>query len=194
MIETTTHAIQRIEMPSQQISNIIGVIDEIAFQTNLLALNAGVEAARAGAAGSGFAVVAQEVRELAQRSAQAAKEIKKLIDNSKDEVATGVRLVGETGAALREIGDYVTRINQYMSQIANNARDQPTGLVEVNIAITQMDRLTQQNAAMVEETSAASVHLAKESTDLRMRLSQFTLNCHSDIQQTWSRRNPARAA
>ncbi len=176
VVSNAEDAMRRIEKSSQQISNIIGVIDEIAFQTNLLALNAGVEAARAGEAGKGFAVVAQEVRELAQRSASAAKEIKGLIQNSSSEVDNGVKLVRDTGVALKEIGDYVSQINQLMDAIATAAREQSTGLAEVNTAVNQMDQTTQQNAAMVEQSTAASAALAQEATRLRSLVSQFTLS------------------
>jgi methyl-accepting chemotaxis protein len=165
----------RIENSSNQISNIIGVIDEIAFQTNLLALNAGVEAARAGEAGKGFAVVAQEVRELAQRSAQAAKEIKDLIRNSSNEVSTGVKLVSETGEALRTIQQNIVAVNEHMEAITSSAREQATGLSEVNSAVNQMDQVTQQNAAMVEETNAASATLAQETVRLRELIDKFRL-------------------
>ncbi len=175
VVSNAEEAMRRIEESSQQISNIIGVIDEIAFQTNLLALNAGVEAARAGEAGKGFAVVAQEVRELAQRSASAAKEIKGLIQNSSTEVDNGVQLVRDTGVALKAIGDYVSQINHLMDAIATSAREQSTGLAEVNTAVNQMDQTTQQNAAMVEESTAASAALAQEATRLRSLVSQFTL-------------------
>jgi methyl-accepting chemotaxis protein len=175
VVANAVHAMQRIEASSGQISNIIGVIDEIAFQTNLLALNAGVEAARAGEAGRGFAVVAQEVRELAQRSAKAAKEIKDLISNSTNEVESGVKLVRETGDALKTIQHYIITINQHMDAIATSAREQSTGLGEVNIAVNQMDQVTQQNAAMVEETNAAGATLATEATRLRELISQFNL-------------------
>ena len=168
-------AMKRIEHSSGQISNIIGVIDEIAFQTNLLALNAGVEAARAGEAGKGFAVVAQEVRELAQRSAQAAREIKDLIRNSTAEVEGGVRLVQDTGASLEAIGLHVATINQHMDAIAISAREQSVGLSEVNTAVNQMDQVTQRNAAMVEETNAASASLANEAVRLRDQISRFVL-------------------
>ncbi|NKN39634.1 HAMP domain-containing protein [Agrobacterium sp. a22-2] len=168
-------AMSRIEESSKQISNIIGVIDEIAFQTNLLALNAGVEAARAGEAGRGFAVVAQEVRELAQRSAKAAKEIKVLIQKSAVEVESGVRLVSGTGEALKTIESYIVTINEHMNSIAISAREQATGLKEVNIAVNQMDQVTQRNAAMVEESNAASTNLASESSKLRDLIGHFKL-------------------
>ncbi|UVC11423.1 HAMP domain-containing protein [Rhizobium sp. TH2] len=176
VVSQAEEAMQRIETASQQISNIIGVIDEIAFQTNLLALNAGVEAARAGEAGKGFAVVAQEVRELAQRSAQAAKEIKGLIHNSSTEVAGGVKLVRETGVSLKTIGEQIAGINIHMDSIATAAREQSTGLSEVNQAVNSMDQTTQKNAAMVEETTAASATLAMEAAKLRGLVGQFKLN------------------
>lgn len=175
VVADAVDAMKRIEASSNQISNIIGVIDEIAFQTNLLALNAGVEAARAGEAGKGFAVVAQEVRELAQRSAQAAKEIKGLIRNSSTEVEGGVRLVQETGTALKAIEDYVVTVNNHMDAIATSAQEQSLGLSEVNSAVNQMDQTTQQNAAMVEEASASSASLASEADKLRQLVGRFEL-------------------
>ncbi|MCC2611730.1 methyl-accepting chemotaxis protein [Neorhizobium sp. Rsf11] len=175
VVANAVDAMQRIEQSSNQISNIIGVIDEIAFQTNLLALNAGVEAARAGEAGKGFAVVAQEVRELAQRSANAAKEIKDLIRNSGAEVHNGVKLVRETGDALKTIEAHVVTINEHISAIATAAREQSVGLAEVNSAVNQMDQVTQQNAAMVEETNAAGANLASESSKLRELIARFKL-------------------
>ncbi len=176
VVSHAEEAMRKIEESSQQISNIIGVIDEIAFQTNLLALNAGVEAARAGEAGKGFAVVAQEVRELAQRSAQAAKEIKGLIQNSSSEVDNGVKLVRDTGSALKTISGFIVEINAHMESIASSAREQSIGLAEVNTAVNAMDQTTQQNAAMVEESNAASNTLATEAVRLRELVGQFHLD------------------
>ncbi|MGC4390914.1 methyl-accepting chemotaxis protein [Agrobacterium sp. M50-1] len=168
-------AMEQIAKSANEISNIIGVIDEIAFQTNLLALNAGVEAARAGEAGKGFAVVAQEVRELAQRSASAAKEIKALITTSNDQVQQGVQLVGDTGKALETIVSEVQEINRHVVSIVEAAQEQSSGLQQINTAVNQMDQDTQKNAAMVEETNAASHSLAKEVASLNQLLSQFRL-------------------
>ncbi len=169
-------AMGQIEQSAQQITQIIGVIDEIAFQTNLLALNAGVEAARAGDAGRGFAVVAQEVRALAQRSAEAAKEIKSLITASTEQVSSGVSLVDQTGQALERIVDQVARINGVVGEIAASAKEQATGLEEVNVAVIQMDQVTQQNAAMVEESTAASHSLAREADTLSRMMEQFRVD------------------
>jgi methyl-accepting chemotaxis protein len=168
-------AMGRIEQASREISQIINVIDEISFQTNLLALNAGVEAARAGEAGKGFAVVAQEVRELAQRAAGAAKDIKALITKSGNEVKSGVSLVQATGTALSEIETRVLAINSHIHAIAESAREQATGLAEINQAVNQIDQVTQQNAAMVEETSAATVKLSGEADRLVGLISRFEL-------------------
>jgi methyl-accepting chemotaxis protein len=154
VVGSAVEAMKRIEGASSEIGQIIDVIDQIAFQTNLLALNAGVEAARAGDAGKGFAVVAQEVRELAQRSAKAAKEITQLIANSSTEVADGVRLVGETGAALHKIQQFVVSIDGKVEAIATASHEQATGLSEISRAVNALDQLTQSNAAMVEETTA----------------------------------------
>jgi methyl-accepting chemotaxis protein len=169
-------AMQRIEQASSEIGKIINVIDEIAFQTNLLALNAGVEAARAGDAGKGFAVVAQEVRELAGRAAGAAKDIKALIARSGEEVKTGVKLVTATGDALSHIGKDVARINEIVASIATSAREQSVGIAEINTAVNQMDQMTQKNAAMVEETNAASHTLAQDTGNLMQLISQFQIH------------------
>ncbi|MEB2842860.1 HAMP domain-containing protein [Rhizobiales bacterium RZME27] len=175
IVRSAVTAMGRIEESSNKISQIIGVIDEIAFQTNLLALNAGVEAARAGEAGRGFAVVAQEVRELAQRSANAAKEIKTLISTSASEVEGGVSLVRSTGDALLEIENLVNRVNEHVESIATAAKEQSMALAEINSSVNHMDQMTQKNAAMVEETTAASETLAEESRQLQTILQNFKL-------------------
>jgi len=194
-------AMGQIEQSSRKISSIIGVIDEIAFQTNLLALNAGVEAARAGDAGRGFAVVASEVRALAQRSAEAAKEIKALISASNTQVAAGVNLVGETGKALTRIVTQIAEINGVVADIAASAQEQATGLNEVNTAVNQMDQVTQQNAAMVEQSTAASHALASEADELSRMMSQFKVGApsaasgaRSSQQRRASATHPVRAA
>jgi methyl-accepting chemotaxis protein len=175
VVRKAVSALGEIEQSARQITQIIGVIDEIAFQTNLLALNAGVEAARAGDAGRGFAVVASEVRALAQRSADAAKQIKGLISESSQQVENGVELVGEAGDSLVRILKQIGQINQLVSEIASSAQEQSTGLSQVNSAVNQMDQVTQQNAAMVEQSTAASRSLAKESADLAGLVAEFKI-------------------
>jgi methyl-accepting chemotaxis protein len=173
VVSDAIEAMSRIEQASSEISKIINVIDEIAFQTNLLALNAGVEAARAGEAGKGFAVVAQEVRELAQRSANAAKDIKALINKSGEAVAGGVSLVQQTGSALGEISNQVAVINDHISSIASAAREQSTALNEINGSVNHMDQFTQKNAAMVEEATAVTHRLADSARNLGGLVAQF---------------------
>jgi methyl-accepting chemotaxis protein len=175
VVAQAVEAMSGIDTSARQIAQIIGVIDEIAFQTNLLALNAGVEAARAGEAGRGFAVVASEVRALAQRSADAAKEIKGLIATSAVEVEKGVRLVGATGESLAGMIGDVERISALVSTIAASAKEQSNALAEVNSAINQMDQVTQQNAAMVEQSTAASRALAQEAGQLSNLVERFRL-------------------
>ena len=173
IVRETVGAMTQIEQSSRQIGQIIMVIDEIAFQTNLLALNAGVEAARAGDAGRGFAVVASEVRALAQRSATAAKEIKALVSSSASQVELGVRLVGETGRALERVVEQVGAINGLVLEIAGSAEEQASALQQVNTAIGQVEQATQQNAAMVEQTTAASHAMAQDSEDLTRLTQRF---------------------
>lgn len=191
VVRRAVHAMEQIEKSANEISNIIGVIDEIAFQTNLLALNAGVEAARAGEAGKGFAVVAQEVRELAQRSASAAKDIKGLITTSNNQVREGVQLVGDTGRALETIVSEVQEINRHVAAIVESAQEQASGLQQINTAVNQMDHDTQKNAAMVEESTAASHGLAREVASLRQLLAQFRLS-HPQLRTTISASSPPR--
>ena len=180
IVRQAVAAMGEIEKSSREIGNIIGVIDEIAFQTNLLALNAGIEAARAGDAGRGFAVVATEVRALAQRSADAAKEIKTLISSSGQQVTNGVGLVGDAGQALERIVSQVAEINGVITEIAASAQEQASGLGEVNTAVNQMDQVTQQNAAMVEETAAVGGQLANQGESLMRVISGFKLGPQSE--------------
>ena len=190
VVDRAVSAMGQIESSSSEISQIIGVIDEIAFQTNLLALNAGVEAARAGDAGKGFAVVASEVRALAQRSAEAAKEIKGLISTSSDQVKVGVDLVGQAGEALRRIVSQVADIDRLVVEIAASAQEQATGLHEVNAAVNQMDQVVQQNAAMVEESTAATHSLKGEAGELSSLVGRFNVG-DGDGEPS---RNPVHAA
>ena len=175
VVSNAIAAMGRIEGASRQIEQIIEVIDEIAFQTNLLALNAGIEAARAGDAGKGFAVVAQEVRELAQRSASAAREIKGLIEKSTSEVGAGSHLVQETGVVLASISQQIVTVSQHVDMMATASRDQAAALAEVNGSVNQMDQMTQQNASMVDLTTAASRKLAGDADTLMMLVEQFRL-------------------
>jgi methyl-accepting chemotaxis protein len=164
-----------ISESSSKITQILGLIDEIAFQTNLLALNAGVEAARAGDAGRGFAVVAQEVRALAQRSGEAAKDIKLLISSSSEQVKRGVKLVSETAASLAGVTVQVGKIDAVLSEVAKAAQEQAAGLGEINIAVNEMDKVTQENAAMIEQTTAAAGSLNSEAVELSALIGQFRI-------------------
>ena len=190
VVQRAIAAMGHIEKSSAEISQIIGVIDEIAFQTNLLALNAGVEAARAGEAGRGFAVVASEVRALAQRSAEAAREIKGLISTSGLQVSQGVSLVGETGESLSRIMEQVAAIDGLVSEISASAQEQASSLSQVNTAVNQMDQMVQQNAAMVEESTAASHSLKSEAGELNGLVSRFKVGSAAVAKRS----NPVHAA
>jgi methyl-accepting chemotaxis protein len=174
IVERTISAMQDISTSSSEISKITSVIDDIAFQTNLLALNAGVEAARAGETGRGFAVVASEVRALAQRSSEAAREIANLIETSSSQVRSGVDLVNDSGTALSEIEELVAHVNTLVGDIANSTQEQATGLSEINKAVEQLDQVTQKNAAMFEESSAAVTMLKTQATNLHRETRQFS--------------------
>jgi methyl-accepting chemotaxis protein len=186
IVTSAVSAMSRIEESSGQISQIIGVIDEIAFQTNLLALNAGVEAARAGDAGKGFAVVAQEVRELAQRSANAAKEIKALITTSAEQVKSGVALVGETGMSLRAIEEEVRQISQRVEMIVSATREQSGALHNINGALNEIDQNTQKSAAIAQETSTAVESLAEDATMLESLIGNFRLSGDKDLRGSFA--------
>ena len=173
-----------IAQSARQINQIVGVIDDIAFQTNLLALNAGVEAARAGDAGRGFAVVASEVRALSQRSAEAAKEIKALIADSTRHVGHGVKQVGETGRALERLIEQVAEINTVVADIAAGAKEQASGLAEVDVAINQIDGMTQRNAAMVGDSTAATHRLSQETEQLSRLIGQFRLGAEAESDES----------
>jgi methyl-accepting chemotaxis protein len=192
IVQQAVEAMDKIKDSSNQISNIIGVIDEIAFQTNLLALNAGVEAARAGDAGRGFAVVASEVRALAQRSAEAAKEIKTLISASTKQVESGVVLVDKTGLALKDIIAKVAEMDALVRKISASSQEQATGIAEINTAVAQMDQVVQQNAAMVEESTAAAHALKNETLDLSTMVGKFQIETRST--RPAARQNAGRAA
>jgi methyl-accepting chemotaxis protein len=176
VVSKAVEAMSEINNSSKKIADIIGVIDEIAFQTNLLALNAAVEAARAGEQGRGFAVVAGEVRNLAQRSAGAAKEIKGLINDSVDKVDDGSRLVDETGKTLEEIVNAVKKVSDIISEIAAASQEQSSGIEEVNRAISQMDEMTQQNAALVEEAAAAGEAMNEQAGSLNELMNFFEVD------------------
>jgi methyl-accepting chemotaxis protein len=190
IVDRAVKAMSAIETSSREINQIIGVIDEIAFQTNLLALNAGVEAARAGEAGRGFAVVASEVRALAQRSAEAAKEIKSLISTSTQGVEEGVKMVDQAGQALQHIADQVADVNAIVEEISTATREQARTLHEVNTTVARIDQMTQQNAAMVEESTAASHNLASEARTL----TSLTMNFKVGKPASDRRTNPRYAA
>jgi methyl-accepting chemotaxis protein len=176
VVAKAVEAMARIEDSSRKISDIIGVIDEIARQTNLLALNAAVEAARAGEAGRGFAVVASEVRSLAQRSSQAAKDIKDLITNSNGQVKDGVDLVNKAGASLTEIVESIKKVAEIVSDIALASGEQSTGIDQVNTALSQMDEVTQQNSALVEQNAAAAKALEQQSQGMDQQVSFFRID------------------
>ena len=188
IVSQAIEAMSGIEKSSDEISKIIGVIDEIAFQTNLLALNAGVEAARAGDSGKGFAVVAQEVRELAQRSAGAAKEIKEQISRSSGQVVNGVKLVGEAGEALKRISSQIAAANEIVAKIAYSAKEQDSTLRSINGSMNQLDVATQQNAAMAEETTASAQVLADDTEELLNLIRGFRISDRGVATET--RRQP----
>jgi methyl-accepting chemotaxis protein len=193
LIQEVVVTMSSINESSQKIADIIGVIDGIAFQTNILALNAAVEAARAGEQGRGFAVVASEVRTLAQRSANAAKDIKDLISDSVSKVESGNSLVNQSGETMKEIVTAIQRVNDIMSEIAAASAEQASGIDEVSKAVTQMDEMTQQNAALVEEAAAAAESMRTQASELTGRVGTFKLN-ESDAPAAMNVKSAPRAA
>lgn len=193
VVQKAVAAMTEIEQSSASISQIIGVIDDISFQTNLLALNAGVEAARAGEAGRGFAVVASEVRALAQRSSDAAMEIKTLIGDSSKQVERGVDLVGKAGDALQHIVGQISQISKQVSGIAEGAVEQSTGLNEINTGVTQLDQVTQQNAAMVEQATAAGQMLKTDASKLSQLVATFKVGGAAQVAAVPQVSTPAQA-
>jgi methyl-accepting chemotaxis protein len=192
VVAEVVHTMGSINDSSRKIVDIIGVIDGIAFQTNILALNAAVEAARAGEQGRGFAVVASEVRNLAQRSASAAKEIKLLINNSVEQVSNGARLVDQAGSTMDEIVTSIKRVTDIVTEIAAASHEQTTGIEQINLAITNMDDATQQNAALVEQAAAAAQSLQDQAATLAQVVSVFKLHGHQYAEAPVARRAPPR--